>query len=581
MDYPELDDEFHWRTEHFCKDVQIARESKWDLGFGKDKNFFFNQYHQESDSHPLGKPVLVQGDLIFRRIGDGTPGPSVVVKSIVNDDRIQVNLKWNAGEQNLWVGVPQSLPWDEAATGPCVSIVATVWVPDDGKFLDIEAKTVHLGIKLLDNLSLLVSQKTTLSSVAGSIVAASTGVDSRDKELLAVGPRGSFRFDSRRIHVKTISSNIIGAWPLYDSLLLETTSGDIKTYITPKEAKKDSVKPAALVIKSLSGTIEFHEPVHEATNALLMSQYNQDGSVRPAEVIIPPRDYRVDIHSTSGNIQGALAFTSLCKVHSTSANINLDLLPVLDSDNLGSVSLDSSVTSGTTAINVMEPLWFGSERGGLYLPPLPSIPSFPTPPTPPMPPTPPTPPRAPGSANDDPEYTPIGSGDPYDILPPRNAHPPLVHASAALAAAMAQAKQIKAQVLAAQAKAQAEKQKQQEQVPPRPPQPVVAPETDPQAQTEQTHKVNLAANRALKMGSRHGSTSSSVRLRYPASWEGDIKATTVTGGIRVHGKDVQIVKQDNGWANKEVLARKGQEGKGGYMTVKTTSGDIEVLVGED
>lgn len=253
-----------------------------------------------------------------------------------------------------------------------MNILATVWVPEDGVLDSVEVKTVQLGINLFDNLSLTVAKETTLATTVGKIVSASTGVDSRDDQIFDLGAPDSFRFRSRIIEVKTTSASIKGSWPLLDYLGLVSTSGNIRTCIEPKEADKDKPTPATLYVKSFSGDVELREPIHAAQDAFTVGQAWKQArpetelDLKP-ETVLPPRDYRVDVHTTSGDIKGALAFGIVANFKSTSGNMKLVLLPVLDSSyaamDAKTSGLQTASTSGNAGIDMLEPLWVDSVEG--------------------------------------------------------------------------------------------------------------------------------------------------------------------------------------------------------------------------
>ncbi|KAL2018520.1 hypothetical protein VTK56DRAFT_732 [Thermocarpiscus australiensis] len=484
MDYPT------WKAGH-CRGDRIARPTEtFDLSFSADRQFTFVEKIDHDDGYRDGSEVHVQGAVIFRRAASDTPSSSVTVEIVVDDDRLHIGTSWDGEEQVLKVIVPLRVDWSRRGSGPCANIKATVWVPEDSKLENLKVNTVHLDIRLLDNLSLSVSKQTKLSSVVGPIIAASTGADARDDKIIDVGAPDSFRFHSRLIEVKTTSAPIRGSWPLYDYLGLQSTSGDIKVCIEPKEADKDSPKPAILYIKSLSGDVEFREPIHAAEQAFRTAQtilleggtYEADIA---AETLLPPRDYRVDVYTTSGDITGASAFSSGAGFKSTSGTISLDLLPVLDSSlaksNARDVRLQTTSTSGTTDVTVLEPLWIESADA------------------------------ARGAAG--------GGG--YVPLKPSSA-----------------------------SASEAE-----------------APESGPLLRC---------------LYSEHSSTSANIRLRYPGSWEGDISLSSLTGPLQVGGEGVKIIRSGSEWPGikKHILARKGEVAKGGEILGKSTSGSVEVLVGE-
>ncbi|KXJ86704.1 hypothetical protein Micbo1qcDRAFT_236770 [Microdochium bolleyi] len=74
-------------------------------------------------------------------------------------------------------------------------------------------------------------------------------------------------------------------------------------------------------------------------------------------------------------------------------------------------------------------------------------------------------------------------------------------------------------------------------------------------------------------------TSGSVSLRYPQSWEGELHAATTSGSIEVRGRDVQKISYDKGWVGQEILVRKGAAGSGTRTEVRTMSGSVKAVLG--
>jgi len=517
MEYPDLNKNFEWGSNH-CKKEQIRRETeKFDISFSTEKDLVITQdIADEPHSNPN---VNVQGSVIFRRTGAGTPGPSAVVDVVVNDDRLDVTTKWDTATQTLDVTVPRSVPWFEDKSRACVSVTITVWVPEDGSLRSLGVSTVHLHINLLDNLSMEISERAKLSSVVGAITAAATGSESRDDSIIDVGAPDSFHFQSRLIEVETTAAPIKGSWPLYDYLYMQSVSGNIRVCVEPKDEDKETPKPATLYIKSLSGTVEFREPVHAAIDAF-QAQGDFDADLR-AEAVLPPRDYRIDVYTTSGNIWAVAAFSSTCGFKTTSGKIAVELLPVFDSsmgeDKGREAFLSTTSTSGSNDIAVLKPLWIDSTRG-IYvgLLPLPHTPSVPWIP------------------KDRERYVPIGKGDPYKWNP--------------------------GSIVSSRGEGEA-----------------LAP-----ASVQTSQERTEATARALRnLRSEHGTISGSVRLHYPAVWEGDIAMGATTGRLSARGEGVRIIKKDDhGWRRHVLLAKKGEDG-GSKITVDAISGNLDVLVGKE
>ncbi|KAK4222063.1 hypothetical protein QBC38DRAFT_102897 [Podospora fimiseda] len=382
MEYPEVDKSIiSWPSKNLCKSNKISRPTQtFDLSFDSHKPLSIIQTVTDDHNNRYNyRHIHVQGEVIFRRADDKN-SPSLVVDITVNDERIQVPTEWDSSSQYLKIKTPNQIQWDDQynSPGPCIHVKATVWAPsDDSSAVEfLEVNTVHLDIKLLDNLSLRVSKATKLSSTVGTIVSASTGSDSRDKNLVRVGPAPeSFSFDSKYIEVKTTAADIYGAWPLYDGLSLQSTSGDIKVFVEPKEGKKE----AALMIKSMSGDVEFREPIEDAQVAYRMEKALKDAGYgvapsllvnnrRPAlEEVLPVRDYRVEVVTSSGNIDGwgGVAFgNGGVGIKSTSGDVRVRLLPVFkEGEEKKEIRVVTGSTSGDTEVEVLGVMWWSDGEG--------------------------------------------------------------------------------------------------------------------------------------------------------------------------------------------------------------------------
>ena len=399
--YPPYDGEMPWAESDLCATKVIKYPVQtFKVDFSDSRNVSFFQDVKKNNPSG-GRDVRVSGEVVIRRAGNGTPGPGITLESVSNDDLVELDLDWDDVEQRLYVLSPLSIPWpSNTVETPCLQIRSTIWVPPGSVLDSLNVESVHLGVKLLDNLSIQLNNFARLASTIGTVVAATDGEKDPKQVMLEGAPR-SFSLNSRYIEVKTLSSSIAGSWPLYDYLGLETVAGSIRAGVMPKEALKDKPRPAILYVHSTSGAIELHEPVEAAAAALAMqSQGTAVGAT--AQDIIPPRQYGVDLHTMSGTVKGSVAFSHSCKVHTTSGSIDLTLLPVYDKSQIQSSGdassvLQTSTTSGKTVISVMDALWKDIQTG-----------SYVAPPAPPAPPA----AAAPGGTN----LTPIGAEDPYSFL---------------------------------------------------------------------------------------------------------------------------------------------------------------------
>lgn len=538
--YPPFDDYPTWASNKKCGTKQIKYNSiTFSVDFSAARNVSIFQDIQE-EHPPNGQDIHVSGDVVVRRSGSGTPEPSIIVETTSNDNRIAIMLDWDDKEQRLNMLTPLSIPWTDAQASPCVQIRVTMWVAPGSELDSLNIQNVHLGVQLLDNLSLRLGNFARLASTVGPIVSATDGVKDAMR-LMREAPPSSFQVDTRFVEVKTMSSPISGSWPLFDYLGLETISGTIRAGVQPKEALREKPLPAILYAHSTSGHLEIQEPVGEALATWAMQQ---DGGITEAgaEALIPPRQYSVDLYSMSGDIKATVAFGRSCKVHTTSGHVDLALLPVLDKSQAagsqaGAASsknslLSTTSTSGTTVITVLEAMWTDIESRKYTSAPT-EAGNGPSAPDAPNPPSAPSAPRAP---------VPVGDSDPYDLL---------------------------------------NSAKRTNIVQPSPPNLASAP-----AQPGQPGAPSAAAARpappALRaLTSRHTATSASIRVSYPPSWEGYIDADSLSGRIEVGGEGVQIVRRENEFPGikRHVLAHKGEEGAAaGMIKVHTTSGDVGVHV---
>ena len=290
MSYPELDGGFSWNGAGSCKDAQIHRHTQtFGVDFGADKQLGVIQRADPDEGRRGWGDVHVQGAVIFRRAGPGTPDSAITLEVTVTDDRLTLYSSWDAEAGALELIVPRKVDWSPDHPRACANIKITVWVPQDSTLARLSVNAVHLGITLLDNLSLTILEGSKLTSTVGTITSSSTGAASRDDDHLTTTtpPQTAYLFNSRIIDVHTTAAPIKGIWPLYDYLGLQSTAGNIRVSVTPHPGLPDAApKPAILYVKSLSGDVEVREPIRSTDS-------------------LPPRDYRVDVHTTSGDITAA------------------------------------------------------------------------------------------------------------------------------------------------------------------------------------------------------------------------------------------------------------------------------------
>lgn len=361
MQYPDIDNEANWFSHYRCRGGRTTTRptETFDVSFSSSKHLTINQERFEEDTHHYDTYVSIQGEVIVRRSSKDTPDPSITIDVTANDERIlsKIETHWNPNDQSLTIKTPDGLNTGQRNLQLCATVKATVWVPEDAELNYLQIVTIHLGVQLLDNLSLTVKTLARLDAIAGNIISASSGGKNKDvalvhnqREKTPSQPRDTspdtYAFHPRRLEGCTTSGQIYGVWPLFDSLILKSTSGDIRIGIEPHDPwdSDSSSEKAELAIRSTSGAVDF-----------------RTHGVAGKSPSVPNRNYVLDVHTTSGNVHGLAPFSSSATVKSTSGTLKLDLLPVLKGGEVTKpLEVSTSSTSGTTSITIFDPLYISS-----------------------------------------------------------------------------------------------------------------------------------------------------------------------------------------------------------------------------
>lgn len=445
-------------------------------------------------------------------VGSQNGKPYITTSLNISDPSITVRQSLDKDARALRIETPNHASVN-GAHRPCISLVVTAWLPDETLFSQIEIFAVQLGLRVLDDVRVKVTDTVNLQFVSGDVHfpqldgsqsqtihsltahGASIDVESQEGEKL----NAKYPVDSRRIIIKTVSGDIDGGFPLYDYLELDTTSGTITVSVVPEDILPSAPAPAELSIRSISGDVQVTSPIQSSASKLYA------------------RNYRTTIHTNSGSLRGSYIFGSLGSFTTTSADIDVTVLPVIllaaedtreePNPSLEANRFSTSTISGTTKVNALEPVILVS---GAALDGNPSLAPFH--------PLEPKIPFADHRGNPS-NFAPIADGDPY-----QHYHPP-------------------------------------------------------SASPSDSSVIKARAFRSLQ--SLHHTTSAYVEVHYPSSWEGYIHAHALSGQIQVEGEGVQIVKNKNGVVNRELIARKGveREENGSQAELRSISGDLHILVG--
>ncbi|KAL0940595.1 uncharacterized protein CTRU02_203357 [Colletotrichum truncatum] len=501
-----------WEPQNICAPNEHRFGTRvFDLSFKPDKTISVLQT-VESDTPSRGYQPHITGDVVVRRQLTDSPGASIELEVVANDERLNVEVEWDSDLQQLKFKTPQKLEWDQRLR-PCMTIRATVWVPENAEIKVLKLAALHLGVNLIDDLSISIQDNLEIRTFSGDVRS-------------PVNPPSSYRLDSRNIVVQTISGDISGSWPLYDSLKLGSDSGDIAANVDPQDVLESRPLPAVLEVTSISGDVVVKEPLDDAKK-----------SSKP-DTIIPARDYITNIDTKSGLIRAWVTFSTVITITSISGDIGATILPVYNVSllqNIPEPELHTKTKSGNILVTVLEPIWVEigktlsrDDKAPKVNPNEPvDIPTNPLP----VPNIPGKIPRIPNIPNV-PSF-PIGSRDPFRNLPgSRRRWSDLIPHKDAVASEWKTKRQVSAN--------------------------------------------DQPPLRHLK--SSHNTISGNMKIWYPASWEGTINAEAISGNIDIGGKGVKIESRTK-WP-KAVRAVKGQRWAC-EATLSSVSGNERLTVGED
>lgn len=377
--YPPFDGPLGFSDNRCRSSITDLPTQKFSVDLSKGRRLAITQNISESQEN--GPDIRIAGDVVFRRAYSGTESSSVVVELTTNGAQVTPEITLSP-DQHLVVTVPRAGPPVDGSAVPCLGIRVTAWVPPSSTIDSLAVNSIHLGIRLLSDLSLSVPGATRLNTAIGAIVGATTGGDSNADMIRSGSLPASYAFSGREIVVHTLSSPIQGSWPLYDLLDLKSTSGAIQVGVTPKPAAEEDPRPARLAVKSFSGTVEVFEPVRSAMQswaAALMPATSPNDALTAAqaqtmaltESLLPPRDYSATVETTSASIHVELAFSSLARVSSFSGRITASMLPVLPArlaaPQLSAqgggwrAQLQTHTTSGSTVVGCLDPMWYDDD----------------------------------------------------------------------------------------------------------------------------------------------------------------------------------------------------------------------------
>ncbi|KAJ5625665.1 hypothetical protein N7510_001974 [Penicillium lagena] len=192
----------------------------------------------------------------------------------------------------------------------------------------------------------------------------------------------------RDLSISRGSDAINGVFPLFDSLSLSTSTGEIRVTIVPQGLSHSATQstPAKLRIRSDSGNVvvsfaapaaasipefdtEMRHHVHEYSHGYNL--HNHGGHAEVVSALPPPREYEVDVETRSGSIAGRFLFsTSLRLVAGATGDergsISALLIPlVLEDEEAHSTVRHENIPiltrtwAGNQSIRITEPVVLG------------------------------------------------------------------------------------------------------------------------------------------------------------------------------------------------------------------------------
>lgn len=334
---PDYDGDLNWKPRKFCRqpDHPYFLRTQFGARYSADKNISIIERVIEQERGTNYRQPHIEGDIVLQPEDDKHPNGDMKIDVVVNDREIVLAVLFNEVSQTLDITSRSEMPWQWSGA-PCVQIRVTMWVPKGAALQDFSIDAVHLNVNILKGLDLGVESSTKLKTVVGDVTAPKREDGSKDDP---------YSLSTRETIIHTVSGDISGWYTLHDVLSAKSISGNINIDVEPKPVDPSAPKPAKLDVSTKSGLVQVREPIDAALK-----------SSRP-EREFPPREYEVDLETTSGDITAAVAATTRLNAVSQSGDLKLRVWPLLDDQRPERLNIDTNSKSGDVEAVILEPLF--------------------------------------------------------------------------------------------------------------------------------------------------------------------------------------------------------------------------------
>lgn len=193
----------------------------------------------------------------------------------------------------------------------CLGLSIVAYVAPGASLENLRVQSTHMGMQVHPGVNFAVTNHTAISLTTGTL--------------------DSVSFPSRSTHLETISGSISGKYALYDALTVATKSGSVNINVEPKEMANGGSETAAFKATSMSGSLR----------------------VDFERTAIPDRDYKVEVETTVGSVDGTFIHGSSSTFATIAGSVDADILPFRGGDHASLLS--TLTTDGQTKIRLRAP----------------------------------------------------------------------------------------------------------------------------------------------------------------------------------------------------------------------------------